>query len=118
MITPELFNRNDVLRTKLSTALDEVLELAFLALDSEEDQIALSVNPHDALAYSMAHARRTAIVRYKDALRALAKVPRDVIGPVEANYRGIDPFDQLRIDAEREHEEAQGKKQQKPKSKK
>lgn len=101
MITPEIFNRNEVLRSKLAASLD-VLELAFAAADYAED-VEINARTHDALLYSMLHAERTAIVRYKARIRLLTQVPSESVGPLEASYAGIDPYDQIRIDAEAEH---------------
>ncbi len=103
MITPEVFNRNDVLRKRLAASLD-ILELAFTAADTEEDE--RQPTSHDALAYAMSHAERAAIVRYKQTIRAMAKVPREQVGPLEASYNGVDPFDQIGLDAEQEHAQA------------
>lgn len=104
MITSEVFNRSEELRLRLAQALD-LLELAFSAADRDEDESGFGGGiPHDALAYSLRHAERGAIFRYKNRLRSLALVPRETIGPLEATYNGVTPFDQIEIDAIRDHD--------------
>ena len=104
MITPEIFNRNEAMRKKLSDAMD-VLEMAFHAVQAEDDAEWAAVLQHDALAYSMAYARRLGVIRFKERLRNLAQVHKETIGPIEATYAGTTPFDQIAIDAENEYKQ-------------
>jgi|HubBroStandDraft_1064217.scaffolds.fasta_scaffold455191_2 hypothetical protein len=107
MITPEIFNRNEALRQRLAQAID-ILELAFTAADTAEDERQADVKG-DAIAFAMAHAERRAITRFKNAIRTMARVPKEEIGPLEASYNSVDPFTQIGLDAEREHNESQSK---------
>jgi hypothetical protein len=104
MITPEIFNSNEVLRSKLAEAMD-ILNIAFDAADFAEEIDLNTGAQHDALAYSMKHAEHRAIIRYKERIFNLAKVPRESLGPLEVSYSGLTPFDQIAVDAEKEHAE-------------
>jgi hypothetical protein len=101
MITPEIFNRNELLRKKLAEAID-ILELAFTAFDQEEAE-RMSDIKGDALVYSMVLAELKGISRLKRSIRNMAKTPKEELGPLEAGYNGVDPFSQLALDAEQEY---------------
>lgn len=99
MITSELFNKNENLRGRLAAAMD-TLEVAFMAIGNSTE---IRATPPDQFSYALAHAEHQAVEKFKQRLRDLANVPREEMGPLETNYAGIDPFDQIRIDAEQEH---------------
>lgn len=107
MITEELFKSSEVLRTRLASSID-ILELAFQAAIDTENQVHPS--QHDALAYSMAYEGKQAVLRFQETIRRMARVPRETVGPIEANYNGTDPYEQIKLDADREYAESLSKK--------
>lgn len=103
MINAETFARNEVLRRKLSMSID-IIDIAFHAADNEEDKRVL-VNQENVLTNALAHAERNGILRYKATIRKMAQVPEDAPSPLMDNLLGLDPYEQIAIDAEREHKE-------------
>lgn len=95
MITAEHFAANKDMRNRLSKALDDILELAFLAADRQEEDDSLS-SPltGDAVLMAMRQSEHVAIARYKSRLRKLAGSPPAPVENLIPDY-SADPFEQL-----------------------
>lgn len=94
------------MRKRLTEAMD-IVELAFSAADvAEDERLSGATKPTDVFSFAVGHAERLAIVRFKNTIREMALIPREQIGPLEASYNGVDPFDQLAIDAKAEYDKA------------
>ena len=100
MITSDIFKGNEDMRRKLGNSMD-IIEVAYIAWMNSQTSVAAV--GHDALAYSMAYAKMHSVGEFMSTLRQLANLPIEHVGTLEAAYMGVDPFEEIALQAEQEH---------------
>lgn len=108
MLLPENFNKSESLRTALQKARP-IMELAFHAADNAENQEA-KLDDANVLTNAQRHAGWVAIQRYKMRVLAMTGLPQDEPSPLLDAHLGIDAFDLIAINAEREAAEQESSK--------
>lgn len=114
MITPDIFKNNAVYRKRLLDAMD-ILEVAFMAINYDFDTKMVSAKPEELAVFC---AKKQGMTMCQSEIREMAKVPLGELQPLEATHTGLDAFDQIAVNAEKQHEAEQARiKASQPKTK-